>query len=267
LAETPFDPNAFARRLGTRVLGRAHEVHAAVGSTNDEAWEAHGRGAPHGTVVIAAVQTRGRGRAGRRWETPRGGIAISLLLSEGCAARPLHVIPLAAGLALAESFEALGLTPSLKWPNDVLIGGRKVSGILAEQRGAGARSTVVLGVGVNVAQRVEDLVAAAHDPHAVPATSLAVEGVTASREEVAAGFLTAFEPWWEALAERGADPVLDAWRGRARFWGETVRVRGAGGVMHGVARGLDAHGRLVLDVDGAPVAVIAGDLELPGAGA
>jgi len=257
LADPAFDAAAFHRHLRTRTLGRALVSFDEVGSTIDEAWAGHARGAAHGTLVTAAVQTRGRGRSGRSWSTPRGNLAMSLLLADGCASRPLHLLPLAAGLALDAALAAHGAQTTLKWPNDVLIGGRKVSGILAERRGTGQSTAVVLSMGVNVANHPEAL-----GDDALPATSLAAEGVTATPEEVAAGFLGAFEPWWDALAH-GAPELLDAWRTRARFWGTAVRVRTPGGVTHGVARTLDEHGRLVLEVDGSPVAVVAGDLELP----
>jgi BirA family biotin operon repressor/biotin-[acetyl-CoA-carboxylase] ligase len=264
---SPFDRAAFAAGLTTRRLGRTLLVRAATGSTNDEVWDAFAAGAPDGTVVVAEEQTRGRGRGGRAWHTTPGkGLALSVLLHAGCDRGRLRVLPLAAGLAVAQGLEALGARPVLKWPNDVLLDGRKVAGVLCESRrfptgGAqgGTREVAVVGVGVNVAQSVADL-----PPElATSAGSLAMAGVVAGRERVAAAFLDAFERLWTELQEGSSARVLDGWRARAAFWGRPVAVRAPGGELRGVARSLDPDGALVLALaDGTERTVLAGDLDL-----
>jgi BirA family transcriptional regulator, biotin operon repressor / biotin---[acetyl-CoA-carboxylase] ligase len=279
-----FDRVRFASRLTTRRLGRTLVARAEVGSTNDEAWDALAADAPDGTVVVADVQTRGRGRAGRAWHTAPGrALALSVLLHRGCDRRSLGLLPLAAGLAVAQALEALGAAPTLKWPNDVLLAGRKVAGVLCESRRihpapgrptsppgrevapAGARDAAVVGVGVNVAQGAGDF-----PPEiAGTATSLALAGVAADRESVAAAFLDALERLWVELQEGGRAALLAAWSERADFWGRTVTVSAPGGVVRGVARALDPDGALVLAFeDGTEAVVMAGDLETaPGEGA
>jgi BirA family biotin operon repressor/biotin-[acetyl-CoA-carboxylase] ligase len=244
-------------------LGRALIARAEVGSTNDEAWDALSAGAPDGVAIVADVQHRGRGRAGRSWHTAPGkGLALSLLLHRDCERRPLGLLPLAGGLALARAFDALGVPVRLEWPNDLLLGSGKLAGILAETRalasgGPPARRAAVVGVGVNVAQRASDF------PPELSgvATSLATEGFAVGREVVAAEFLNALEPLWEALGEQGAGSVVTAWTARASFWGEEVRAHTPAGTMTGIARALDPDGGLVLELpDGARARILAGDV-------
>jgi BirA family transcriptional regulator, biotin operon repressor / biotin---[acetyl-CoA-carboxylase] ligase len=276
LAST-FDRLRFASRLQTRRLGRTLMARAEVGSTNDEAWDALAADAPDGTIVVADAQTRGRGRAGRAWHTEPGkALALSVLLHEGCDRGALALLPLAAGLAVSQALESLGAAPALKWPNDVLLGGRKVAGVLCESRRvrpavgyptsppaehgvpAGARDAAVVGVGVNVAQAAADFPAEI----AGTATSLALAGVATDRESVAAAFLDALETLWAGLRDGGGEALLAAWSARADIWGRTVTVRTPAGAVRGVARGLDPGGALVLLLeDGAETAVRAGDLE------
>jgi BirA family biotin operon repressor/biotin-[acetyl-CoA-carboxylase] ligase len=138
LAEVSFDRRAFAASLATRRLGRHLVARAAVGSTNDLAWEALAARAPHGSAFVADHQTRGRGRDGRIWHTAPGqGLALSILLTELPAGDGLPLLPLAAGLALARALDGTGADAELKWPNDLLIGGGKVAGILCESRAGG----------------------------------------------------------------------------------------------------------------------------------
>ncbi len=265
MAEPTFDRARFAARLGTRRLGRTLIARAVVESTNDAAWESLAAGAPEGTVVVADAQTRGRGRAGRSWHLAEGkGLALSALLGLGCDLCEAGVLPLVAGLALARGLERLGVHAELKWPNDLLLSGRKLSGILCEARraadaGGPAADTVVIGAGVNVAEARSDFPPEIRDA----STSLALEGFALDRERVAAEFLNALEPLWETLEDGGREPVIEAWRRRAEFWGRPVTVRTPAGVLSGTARGLEPDGALVLALEvGREIAVHAGDVEL-----
>lgn len=274
MAEPTFDRARFSAALHTRRLGRHLVARAEVESTNDVAWDALAQGAPDGTAVVADIQTRGRGRAGRTWiSAPGRGLALSLVLHAGCE-RPSRpdpktggwgTLPLAAGLALARALERFKITADLKWPNDLLLGGRKLAGILCESRrvplaGADVPAEVaVVGVGVNVGEREEDFPPELRER----ATSLAIAGASVAREDVAAAFLDAFEPLWIAHEEGGREQVLAAWRARAGFFGQPVRVRTARGELSGVARTVDDDGALVLTLEsGVPVSVLAGDLEV-----
>ena len=279
-----FDRDDFTRALGTRRMGRTLIARASVESTQDVAWEALASGLPDGTTVVADAQTRGRGRAGRSWWMPGAkALALSIALHPGCDSREMGTLPLVAGLALAEALESLGATGPrgtsgppgtrgtsglqvrLKWPNDVLVGERKLAGILCEsRRRGGAGDAVVVGVGVNVAQAADEF-----PPElAASATSLALEGVRISRERVAAALLNRLEPLWDEHAEGGREAVLERWRARADFWGRSVTVRTPSGTLTGIARSLDDDGGLVITLPGGgETTVLAGDLELgvPGA--
>jgi len=234
LAEPTFDRRAFAEILATRRLGHTLIARAETPSTNDLAWQALTEGTPDGTVVVSDAQPRGRGRSGRTWHmAPGKGLALSLALHQGCDLRQAGTLPLLAGLALAQAFERLGLHAALKWPNDLMARGRKLSGILCESRrlAAGADAAVI-GVGVNVAQTAEDFPPELR----ASATSLSIEGHAATREHVAAYFLNALEPLWTELQEGSRDAVLTAWKRRAAFWGERVVVRTPAGAVSGIAR-------------------------------
>jgi BirA family biotin operon repressor/biotin-[acetyl-CoA-carboxylase] ligase len=260
LAEPTFDRDRFTRVLDTRRVGHSLIARAEVESTNDVAWEALAQGMPDGTAVVADTQTRGRGRAGRSWHlAPGRGLALSVLLHPGCDRRQQGTLPLVAGLALAEALESLGANARLKWPNDVLIERRKVAGILCESRGRSASGdAVVIGAGVNVAQRPQDFPPELADR----ATSLALMGVTTTREEVAARFLNRLEPLWREHAEGGRQAVLARWSERAAFWGQPVTVNTPSGELTGLAQRLDPDGGLVLHLSsGGETTVLAGDVE------
>jgi BirA family biotin operon repressor/biotin-[acetyl-CoA-carboxylase] ligase len=260
LAESRFDRARFTERLTTRRLGRALLVRGETGSTNDDAFDALCAGLPDGVTVVAGSQVLGRGRAGRNWsQVPGLGLAMSFALHPGCDARQAGLVPLAAAVAVARAASAAGARPSIKWPNDVLVDGRKLAGVLCEMRRAPAGGdVVVVGIGVNVAHADADFPAELRGR----AVSLAQAGASAAIEDVAANVLNSFEPLWAELQEGDRGVVRDAWSGLAAFWGEAVTVHTPSGAVTGVAQRLDEGGGLVLRLEsGAEVTVLAGDLE------
>jgi BirA family biotin operon repressor/biotin-[acetyl-CoA-carboxylase] ligase len=181
-----------------------------------------------------------------------------VLVHLSCDPEPLGTLPLVAGLSLALALDELGAHTDLKWPNDLLLDGRKVAGILCESRRTAAGDAVV-GVGVNVGQQAEDFPPELRER----ATSLALAGHAIAREDVAAGFLNAFEPRWAEHAEGDRSLALNAWRSRARFWGQEVVVRAPGGDVRGIAADLDLDGALVVEtISRSRVRVVAGDVEV-----
>lgn len=261
MADPAFDRRRFESLLTTRRLGHVLIARAETASTNDDAFDALAQGLGDGVTVAADRQTQGRGRAGRTWSHAPGlGLALSSALHLGCDVRQMTAVPLAAGLALAAGLERLGARPELKWPNDLLLGGRKVAGILCEiRRDASGSDAAVIGVGVNVRQQREDFAGEL----ASTATSLRIEGHDVLIEDVAAHFLNALEPWWDELQEGDRAALLAAWTKRATFWGRPVTVRTPAGDVSGEARRLDADGALVLALaDGRELTVTAGDLVL-----
>ena len=240
------------------------DVLESAGSTNDELriratglepW-------PHLSVVATDRQTAGRGRLGRVWTAPPGrSLAMSVLLRPAVPSDALGWIPLLAGLAVVRTLRSLGGDASLKWPNDVLIAGRKVCGILTELLPDG--SGVIAGIGVNLRLAEDEL--------PVPtATSLLLEGVDADADAVATGILGELRDLVDALAAAGgsadASGVRAAVSAACGTLGRPVRVElPSGEVLRGTATGIDGAGRLeVLPETGAkdagPLAVSAGDV-------
>lgn len=258
-----FDRTRYAARLGTHHMGHALLVRDSTASTNDDAWEALAT-LGDGAAVVAMVQTRGRGRDGRAWaQVPGRGLALSVVLRLGCDVRRAGAIPLAAGLAVVRATHALGVPGArLKWPNDVLVNGRKLAGVLCEvRRAAGGGNAVVIGVGLNVAHSREEFPAELREL----GTSLAIEGSAATLEDAAAAVLTNLEPLWNELQEGDASAVLAEWSRWASHWGEWVSVRTPAGLVEGVAQRLDSDGGLVLRTSaGLETTIVAGDVSAPG---
>ena len=220
-------------------LGRPRVHHRRTGSTNDEARTLALGGAPHGALVTASEQIAGRGRDGRRWAAPPGSALLcSLVLRD-----PPELLSLRAGVAVAE---ALDERARLKWPNDVLIDGRKVAGILVEARPRARWA--VLGIGVNVA------VALAQLPSELHASAGTLGLGRSAIEPLLGAVLSALE---RRLGDR-VEQVLDAWRSRDALYGLTVAWSGG----EGTARGVDEQGRLLVELAGAVHALDAGEVHL-----
>jgi BirA family biotin operon repressor/biotin-[acetyl-CoA-carboxylase] ligase len=198
------------------------ERHASVASTNDLARAAAERGEPEGLWIVADVQTEGRGRQGRRWQSPAGNFHGSLLLRPSRPLGECATLSLVAALAVAEAVEALAagrLRPRVKWPNDVLVGRAKLAGILPEALATadGSCAALILGIGVNLRHHPTDLDR--------PATSLAgldepVSSVEAFLEALAEPFARRYALWQTG----GFAAVREAWLARAVGLGEPVRL-------------------------------------------
>jgi BirA family biotin operon repressor/biotin-[acetyl-CoA-carboxylase] ligase len=226
----------------------ALDVVPSTGSTNaDLLARAADPYSPEGQVLLAEEQTAGRGRLGRSWSSvPGAALTFSVLLRPAAVpAARRGWLTLLTGVAVASAVRSVaGVDAVLKWPNDVLVGDRKLAGILAEQSPDG--SAVVVGTGLNVVTPQEIPASAT----GLAATSLRAEGATVSREELLLGLLDQLEYWYAAFR---ADPdpdrsgLLGAYRALCETLGRTVRVElPAGGTVTGVARDIDADGRLLV---------------------
>ena len=229
-----------------------------VGSTNDEATGLARSGAEQGTLVWALEQTSGRGRRTREWVSPRGNLYTSLVLRPACPLDRAAQLGFVAALAVGDALAALvpGLRePALKWPNDVLVGGRKIAGLLLESEIGenGSLTFLIVGVGIN-------LVSAPTDAE-FPATSILGEG---HRPPEPAAMLEAFalhfNSWARCWREEGFAPVRAAWRKRARGLGEPIRVRLEGATLHGRFADIDQRGVLLLDTRDGRRHISAGDV-------
>jgi BirA family biotin operon repressor/biotin-[acetyl-CoA-carboxylase] ligase len=257
-------PSRLDARLRTRWLGRGYEWHAACASTNDLAATRARAGAAQGLVVATDQQSAGRGRLGRAWHSPVGeNLYVSIVLRPARPAPEIPPLTLLAGAAVARALAGLGLSPRLKWPNDVQIvnegGVRKVAGILTEMSSEGGRvGHVVVGLGLNVngTEFPPEL--------ATRATSLRLAaGRAFDRADVLAAVLEATEPLYEDFAARGPIVATTAWQERAAL-GERCRVAmpGAPGAeLVGVALGVDPDGALRLrDDSGSIHRVLSGEI-------
>jgi BirA family transcriptional regulator, biotin operon repressor / biotin---[acetyl-CoA-carboxylase] ligase len=236
---------------GWRVL---HEP--SVESTNDLAREAARRGWPDRSVFVADYQTRGRGRHGRAWLCPPlAGLLMSVLLRRRDA--PAYTYTMLAAVALCESIERLlALEPAIKWPNDVVLDGQKVAGVLAEATDDGREQTVVVGVGVNVNLEPAEL---ADLPNA---TALSIEaGVPVQRGELLVLMLERLDSWLRGDRHALEDGLWRAWNGR--LWGRDQRLRVQDGDEQLVATvlGGDRDGTLMVRLDDGEVRrIVAGEL-------
>lgn len=246
-------------RLGP--FGSLVHFFSSVGSTNDIAAALADAGAREGATVVAEAQTAGRGRRGRVWHSPSGaGLYVSVVFRPevvDAAAPPAYGLTLMAGVAVAEGVHAsTGLAVELEWPNDVVIGRRKLAGILAEASSAGARPAVVVGFGVNVR-------AAAYPPDlARIATSIETElGRAVDRGAVLAEILAALAARRADLAAGRFDAILNAWRQRApRTEGAPVEWADQSGVRRGVTAGVDRDGALLVRIGNRVERVLSGEI-------
>jgi BirA family biotin operon repressor/biotin-[acetyl-CoA-carboxylase] ligase len=216
---------------------------AEVDSTMRHVADAAAAGAAPGLVAVADFQTAGRGRLGRTWEAPPGSaLLMSILLDVADLPPPRrHLVTAAVGLSARDACAAIGgFTPDLKWPNDLLVGDRKLAGILAESSGA----EVVVGIGLNLS---------AAPPGAVFAEEVADRPV--ARDQLLVALLQALDSRygrWDAVAAEYRDACATV--------GRRVRVEPVGGEVEGLAEGIDDDGRLLVRADGRLVAVAAGDV-------
>lgn len=253
---------AVAAALATRRLGRPLQFRPSVGSTNEEVRSLARGGAPEGLVLLADEQTAGRGRLGRGWQSPAGeGIWLSVLLRPPLPPPETPRLTLAAAVAVAEAIRAAGLPAGIKWPNDVLIEGKKCCGILTELELAGdAVAFAVVGMGLNVNQ--------AEFPPAIAAAATSLRlaaGHAFERAPLVCALLERLEARYEQLLAGEAALVLGAWRALSVTLGKRVRIIPAtGGAAYlGEAVDVDADGALRLRLDdGREERLLAGEVSL-----
>ena len=226
-----------------------------VDSTQASAFALAAAGAEDRTVVVADYQAAGRGRRGRTWEAAAGQSLLStIVVRPRLAPVQWPAYSLATAVAVAEALaRTAALAARLKWPNDLLIGGRKIAGILLESRSVGDTATAVIaiGVGVNLAQRAFPAGLAAR------ATSVAIEaGRVVERDALLSALLDSFDAWRARLEDEGMAPVRARWLALAETIGRRVSIDG----VTGVAIDLDMDGALVLEGGGRRHRVVAGEV-------
>jgi len=250
--------------LRTTVFGRERiDYFPIIDSTNVHARAIADGGAPQGTLVVAEAQLRGKGRMGRSWHSPAGeGIYVSVILRPRVLPSEAPQLVLMTAVAAAETLLANAALPfTIKWPNDILVGGKKIAGILTEMSLDRDRiDYVVIGLGLNVNTRAESM------PPEIAgiATSLcAVTGRMFSRAELLRTFLEKLESYYGLFQERHFEPIRERWLDLARIIGKHVKIAGVGHTYEGEVVDIDRDGFLILkSLDGTVERILAGDVSL-----
>ncbi len=244
------EPELFSL-LSHREFWKSFLFFPVTDSTNTRAMELAGKGSEHASIVCADAQTSGRGRLGRKWESPPGvNLYLSLLLRPPVDPAQTPALTLVTAVALADAIEDLsGLRVALKWPNDLLIEGRKVAGILAEMSADPDRLRyVVIGVGLNVNANASSFPVALREK----AASLSMlAGKAFRRTEVLARFLDAFAECYGAFLSGGFKALLPDWNRRDVLAGKRVLLRRGGEEARGKVHGVDESGLLIFRREGA----------------
>jgi BirA family biotin operon repressor/biotin-[acetyl-CoA-carboxylase] ligase len=255
-------PQLIRPRLHTREFGKTIFHFFSVDSTNAFAARmlSHGRKVPHGAIVLAESQTAGRGRLGRSWYSePESGLYFSVLLRPKIPTQYAPLVTLGAAVALHNAIEReTGLDVDIKWPNDLLVNGRKVCGILAEMQADFDRvRSLIMGIGLNVNH------ASLPGELADRAISLRIaSGRTHSRIECLLGFLEEFETVLSHLEQSGPAAIIEPWMRHSSFaMGRHLQVNDGFRMIEGVTRGLNASGAIRIETaDGGIEEVYSGDV-------
>jgi len=248
-------------QLSTRRLGSAFHYFQEIDSTNTYARKLAEDGAAEGAIIIAESQTHGRGRLGRRWESPPfSNLYLSLILRPDLSPRHAPQITLTAAVAVAETIGAfLPRSPSIKWPNDILFNGKKLAGILCEAACDAVRiEYVILGIGLNLNCHVATMPEGLRER----AISMAdLTGAYVSRENILVRLIQDLDRCYGDLGEGGVEAVRPRWEARFGLRGRRVQVEVGGRLLVGWARGLDREGALIVeDEQGQRRSIVAGDV-------
>lgn len=249
----------------TRRIGRAIHLFRTVDSTNDEAMALAARGALEGTVVIADAQERGRGRMGRSWTSPPGvGVYLSVILRPAIQPHDAPALSLLGAVAVAEAIEEVaGVAAGVKWPNDLIVRGRKVGGILGEVAAETSHlHYVVLGIGINVNQTEASFEGELRHT----ATSLRIEaGRLVDRTAMIRSLCESLDRWYNCFLSEGLAPIIERLRQCCLTLGQKVVARSGDQQLCGLAVDLDHAGALLIrDADQRLYRLIAGDVTLTG---
>lgn len=251
------------RTLSTRTTGFEIHLHGAVTSTNDVALRLAEEGAREGTVVLAEAQRQGRRRFGRSWFSPeRANLYASVIFRPSVSPEAAPAFALIGSLALADALTENGVAAAVRWPNEVVVAGRKIGGTLASvATTGGVVKHLILGVGVNVNVTHAELERALGAPATFATSVREAIGRAIDRNRLAASFLNHLERWHTIYTTRGASAALVAWNQRDVVRGRVVEIREDAGTCRGHVAGVDDAGRLILEQrPGARRVITAGEI-------
>ena len=253
----PADTASYIRAsLRTKFMGRELHYLEETTSTQDVARDLAEKGAPEGAAVIAGTQKAGRGRLGRTWFSPEGGLAVSFVLRP--TIEDLRLMPAITSVAVFRTLQKFGVKPAIKWPNDVLVGGKKICGILIENGLDGSRLKYsVPGIGINI-----NFDTTQYPEIADISTSLSVQlGHDVPVGEVAVGLFSELETLY--LQKADAAYLVGEWVQNMETIGRSISVQAGGEIFKGTARSINTAGNLIMCLDdGTLKEVIAGDVTI-----
>ncbi len=261
LLKTPLTLNTWVLKqaLTTTALGSVIELDDVLSSTNDRAKELARLGAVHGQVVLANCQSSGRGRLQRQWESPRGGLWMSVVLRPNLSLADASKITLAASVAIADALrELFQIRIGIKWPNDLIYQGKKLVGILGEVVGEwNAVQTLIVGLGVNANFPREQL------SNSLSAITLQeILGYEIDLNSLTAGILKHLEIELQLLENKGFEELRSKWSERAVGIGEEIIILRGEQVLQGVFRGISIDGALILETGDGEESFSAGEIQL-----
>ena len=248
----------------SRIIGRKIFHYVRVTSTQDKAKKLAEKGVAEGTVIIAEIQTHGKGRLGRRWVSPRGGIWLSVILRPEITPMEVPKITMIGGLAVAKAIaELTRLEVKLKWPNDVLIRTipgiefKKVCGVLTEMVSEVSRvNYVITGLGINVNNRIPA-------PLRAKAISLKdITGRTLPKQKLLGKLLEKFDKYYLDFRKQGMSPILREYKGMSAVLRREVKIECPDRIIEGKALDIDEYGALIVKTPGGKERVVAGDVTI-----
>jgi BirA family biotin operon repressor/biotin-[acetyl-CoA-carboxylase] ligase len=245
----------------SRTFGKTVFAFESIDSTNTFARGLDESKAPHGTIVVAERQTKGKGRLGRVWDSPAGeNLLFTLLLRPACEPERLSLLPIMSAVGVAEGIErATGLRAETKWPNDLVFKDKKLCGILLEGSiDLNRTSAVALGIGLNVNQTQFP------DELKETATSLHLATGTPWIKDLILKFLLeSLEDWYEKLSANSSSAIVDAWKQRSSMLGKRIQITEPGSSYEATAIDVDPQGALIVDPGGNQrKALYAGDVSI-----
>jgi BirA family biotin operon repressor/biotin-[acetyl-CoA-carboxylase] ligase len=251
------------KELAEEIIGHSIHYYQETGSTNDEAFRLGMEGAPEGTVVVANSQSAGKGRLQRSWfSPPSSNIYTSVILRPEFNPADAPRITIMAGLAAAQTIETCCPRKArIKWPNDILLDGKKICGILAQmQAGEDKIDFVILGIGINVNVATDEFPPEIRNT----ATSIAVQtGAFHSRQDLLITLYKNLSKWYKALTSNGFEMIREEWLKMASLIGCETQVKFGNEIIKGKALGIDERGALVIsDSKGKVLKILAGDASI-----
>jgi len=213
-------------------------------STNTTAKELAVAGAEEGTIVIARTQTHGRGRFDRVWQSPEGGVYLSLILRPIVPVEKTSLLPFVAALAVSSTLESYGVQATIKWPNDVRVKGKKIAGILLESEARGQTvNYVIIGIGVNLNM---DLTVLPLDLQTRSTSLLSEVGTSVDIYEFLKKFFLQSDLFYTLFKEKQYDSLFDQWKTKTDTLGRIIQVQTSSGTVQGTAVDIDTSGFLLL---------------------